>query len=40
VVLPPLSKGRYRLLIELFDEQHASFIQRGDDGMALELVVS
>jgi protein tyrosine phosphatase (PTP) superfamily phosphohydrolase (DUF442 family) len=40
VVLPPLSKGTYRLLIELFDEQHASFIQRGDDGMALELVVS
>jgi protein tyrosine phosphatase (PTP) superfamily phosphohydrolase (DUF442 family) len=40
VVLPPLVPGGYQLLIELFDEQHASFLQLGAEGLALELVVS
>jgi predicted protein tyrosine phosphatase len=40
VVLPALPKGEYRLLIELFEEQHSSFLQRGDEGLALNLVVS
>ncbi|MFQ3650413.1 MAG: tyrosine-protein phosphatase [Gemmataceae bacterium] len=40
VIVPPLGPGRYHLLIELLDEQHASFVQLGDEGLALELVVS
>jgi len=40
VVLPPLVPGGYQLLIELFDEQHASFLQLGEEGLALDLVIS
>lgn len=38
--LPALPPGRYSLLVELFDEPHASFTQLGDDPLTLDLLVS
>jgi protein tyrosine phosphatase (PTP) superfamily phosphohydrolase (DUF442 family) len=39
IALPPLAPGRYLLLLELMDEQHASFLQLGDDAFLLELMI-
>lgn len=38
--LPPLAPGRYTLLVELYDEPHASFTQLGDEPLVLDLTVS
>jgi hypothetical protein len=40
VDLPPLPPGPYTLMLELVDEQHASFLQRGDVAFLLELMIS
>ncbi len=40
VSLPALPPGRYSLIVELFDEPHASFTQLGDEPLALDLLVS
>lgn len=40
VPLPPLARGRYQMLIDLTDEQHATFLQLGSDPLVIDLEVT
>jgi predicted protein tyrosine phosphatase len=40
IALPPLARGRYTLFVDLADEQHAAFMQLGNEMLAVPVEVS